>query len=380
MSSLIGQSPSFTVSEFVAIFNQSLEMMYPQITIVGELSNFRVSKGKWVYFDLKDEFSSVKFFGTVYALPGPLEDGITCEVVGRPRLHNQFGFSVNYESVRAVGEGSIKKAQTLLLKKLEAEGLFAPERKRSLPYPPQRIGLVTSGESAAIADFRKIMSARWPSLQIELVDTLVQGAQAPAAIVAAIQQFNMMSEPPEVLVIIRGGGSADDLAAFSEESVVRAVAASRIPTMVAIGHENDTSLAELVADVRASTPSNAAELLVPDAAYELASMVKMRDNLAHQMRQIIAAERDYIATQSVEVTASFKTLAQRALRELEHARSLLAALDPSLPLQQGYVRLKDKTGVLIKTAAQFRSQKSDVFTIEFIDGQNQIRRVKEGDL
>lgn len=118
---MIGQNPTFTVSEFVAIFNQSLEMMYPQVVITGELSNFRVSKNRWVYFDLKDGYSSVKFFGSVHALPGPLEDGITCEVIGRPRLHNQFGFSVNFEAVRAVGEGSLRKAQDLLFKKLEKQ-------------------------------------------------------------------------------------------------------------------------------------------------------------------------------------------------------------------------------------------------------------------
>lgn len=370
---MIGQAPTLTVNEFVAVFNQSLEMMYPQITIVGELSNFRVSKGKWVYFDLKDEFSSVKFFGTVYALPGPLEDGITCEVVGRPRLHNQFGFSVNYESVRAVGEGSIRKAQDLLLKKLESEGLFAPERKRTLPYPPERIGLITSGESAAIADFKKIIFKRWPMLRIELIDTLVQGAQAPAAIVAAVQQFNTMSNPPEVLVIIRGGGSADDLAAFSEEAVVRAVAASRIPTMVAIGHESDTSLAELVADKRASTPSNAAELLVPDALHERTALQDVRGHILHQLDQIINVERRYLQDNTKELDRSLRLIMGRALQDVANAKNLLRALDPLAPLKQGYVRVRDAEGRKIKTAQQFTKSKSDVFELQFIDGERLIR-------
>lgn len=374
---MIGQAPTLTVSEFVAVFNQSLEMMYPQITIVGELSNFRVSKGKWVYFDLKDEFSSVKFFGAVYALPGPLEDGITCEVVGRPRLHNQFGFSVNYESVRAVGEGSIRKAQDLLFKKLESEGLFAADRKRSLPYPPEHIGLVTSGESAAIADFKKIISKRWPMLQVELIDTLVQGNQAPAAIVAAVQQFNTMSNPPEVLVVIRGGGSTDDLAAFSDESVVRAIAASRVPTMVAIGHESDTSLAELVADMSASTPSNAAELLVPDVAHERAVVRSIRDHVAHQLNQIIAAERMYIRNKTNELDRSLWTVMDRALQDIQNTKNLLKALDPLAPLRQGYVRVSDDEGHKIKTADDFVNSKSTVFDLQFIDGKKRVRAERD---
>ncbi len=370
---LIGQSPSFTVSEFVAIFNQSLEMMYPQIAVVGELSNLRVSKGKWVYFDLKDEYSSVKFFGTIYNLPGPLEDGITCEVIGRPRLHNNFGFSINFDSIRAVGEGSIRKAQDLLFKKLETEGVFAPERKRALPYPPQRIGLVTSAESAAITDFRKIMTARWPSLIIELVDTLVQGAQAPAAIVAAIQKFNTMSNPPEVLVIIRGGGSADDLAAFSEESVVRAVAASRIPTLVAIGHENDTSLAELAADMRASTPSNAAELLVPSIVSELAIVGTVRKQLDGELQQIIKHEQVYIENQTQELNGALNSVLNASQQHIVHATALLKALDPLAPLQHGYALIRDISEQLITSWRQLDASPSDVFSLQFTDRKKQIR-------
>ncbi|MGI9027647.1 MAG: exodeoxyribonuclease VII large subunit [Candidatus Saccharimonadales bacterium] len=373
---MIGQNPSFTVSEFVAIFNQSLEMMYPQIAVVGELSNFRVSKGKWVYFDLKDEHSSVKFFGTVFNLPGPLEDGITCEVVGRPRLHNNFGFSINVDSLRAVGEGSIRKAQDLLLKKLETEGLFAPERKRQLPYPPRRIGLITSAESAAIADFRKIMTARWPSLQIELIDTLVQGAQAPSAIVSAVHKFNSLSDPPEVLVVIRGGGSADDMAAFSEESVVRAVAASRIPTLIAIGHENDVSLAELAADMRASTPSNAAELLVPNAQHELEVVNQSKALLSTQLQRIIQDEQQQLVDQQTQFRESLQAVAQSSSQQLSHAEILLKALDPLLPLTLGYTLVRTTKGRHIKSARQLKASGADVFSLQFTDEKMQIRTVE----
>lgn len=370
---MIGESPGFSVSEFVAVFNQSLEMMYPQVAVTGEISNFRVSKGKWVYFDLKDEFSSVKFFGTVFSLPGPLEDGITCEVFGRPRLHNKFGFSVNYDRIRPVGEGSLKKARDLLLRKLETEGLFAPERKRPLPYPPRRIGLVTSGESAAIADFRKIIAARWPRLAIELIDTPVQGAAAPPAILAAVQEFNMKSDPPEVLVLIRGGGSADDLAAFSEESVVRAVAASRIPTLVAIGHENDLSLAELAADKRASTPSNAAELLVPDAAHELAVVKNSNKVLVDLLLGTFKREKDLAEQKTEKLNHLIESIITACSHELANKKVLLGALDPRQPLKQGYALVRSAKGRHIKKAAQLSI--SEVFSIEFTDDKKQARLV-----
>lgn len=368
---MIGQNPAFSVSEFVAVFNQSIEMMYPQVAIIGEMANFRVSNGRWVYFDLKDEGASVKFFGTVYKLPGPMEDGIICEVTGRPYLHNLYGFSVQISAIRPIGEGSLKRAQDLLLKKLEAEGLFEESRKRGLAYPPVSIGLITSAESAAIADFKKIISARWPSLEIELIDTLVQGAGAPTAIIEAIHEFNMRSNQPEVLVIIRGGGSPEDLAAFSDERVVRAVAASRIPTMVAIGHENDISLAELAADRRASTPSNAAELLVPDMWHE-------RDIITNYGRELDAAFKDLVKDEKRFLADSFQRLEDilhsafiQQEQDLANKRMLLQALSPYSPLQQGYALVRDAGGRHIRKAGQLR--KSKLFSLEFTDGKLQAR-------
>src|SRR5665213_485264 len=141
------------------------------------------------------------------------------KVRGQPRLHQLYGFSVNVMSIRPAGEGTIKRAAQLLQAKLAAEGLFEESRKRALPYPPARIGLVTSKQSAAYADFIKVLNARWRGVNIELIDVQVQGEVAPAQIAAAIEQFNAQAEPPETLVIIRGGGSAEDLAAFSTEQV-----------------------------------------------------------------------------------------------------------------------------------------------------------------
>lgn len=329
------------VSEFVALLNQTYDYVFPGVTIVGELANLRVSKGKWVYFDLKDEESSVKFFGTIYMLPGPIEDGMLMQVRGTPHMHNTYGFSVNVERMQPAGEGSIRRAAELLTAKLQAEGLFDDSRKRPLPYPPTRIGLITSGQSAAYADFTKILGDRWGGMEIEHIDVQVQGDVAPDQVVAAIGRFNTLADPPEVLVIIRGGGSADDLAAFSTEAVTRAVAASRIPTLVAIGHEIDISLAELAADKRASTPSNAAELLTPDKQAVLRELNRQAKELSTFINELIADETR-LWSQSMDET---EKVIERMLKDnqyhLKQAQLLLEALSPQAALKRGYAIVRN---------------------------------------
>ena len=336
-------NPEVSVGELVALVNQTFDYAYPSITVTGELANLRVSKGKWLYFDLKDEYASVKFFGTVYMLPGPLEDGMLLKVTATPRLHNLYGFSMNVKSIQPAGEGSIKKAAELLQAQLTKEGLFDLARKRALPYPPRRIGLITSRQSAAYADFTKIVDARWGGLDISVIDVQVQGEPAPRQIVAAIEQFNAMAEPPEVLILIRGGGSAEDLAAFSTEQVTRAVAASRVPTMVAIGHEVDLSLAELAADQRASTPSNAAELLVPDRQHELRVLQDAKQHLGRLLRQSLADCQTTLAHSTQLLEQAWKQLAADQRRQLDLKRQLLIAYDPSAALKRGYAILRDGT-------------------------------------
>jgi exodeoxyribonuclease VII large subunit len=330
----------------VALLNQTLEYAYPSIVIVGELANLRVSKGKWLYFDLKDELSTVKFFGTVYMLPGPLEDGMLVRVRGVPRLHNQYGFSVNVQSIQPTGEGSIKKAAELLRAKLAAEGLFDTERKRLLPYPPERIGLITSAQSAAYADFVKILNARWGGMDVQLVDVQVQGDAAPAQIVEAIEQFNELADPPEVLILIRGGGSPEDLAAFSTEHVTRAVAASRVPTLVAIGHEVDLSLAELAADQRASTPSNAAELLVPDKKQELQTLKEYRRSLRQLVLGSLQSARQELKHQGVQLGQITSGVLKHQRVHLDGQLQLLSALSPVSVLARGYAIVRSGSKVV----------------------------------
>lgn len=354
------------VSEFVAVFNQTISYAYPSITIEGELSSLRVSKNRWLYFDLKDDESSVKFFGTVYQLPGPLEDGMVLRVTGTPQLHPRFGFSINVQSIQLAGEGTIKKAAKLLESKLRAEGLFDPSRKRSLPYPPSSIGLITSGQSAAYADFIKIINARWQGLDIKLFDVQVQGQDSPTQIAQAFEYFNSHAEPPEVLVITRGGGSADDLQAFNTEQVVRAVAASRIPTVVAIGHEVDMSLAELAADMRASTPSNAAELLVPDKKHELIQLKSLRTQLSDSLQQTLRHARQQLRNFSEQSLLHLTQLVSAQRQMLSSHQVLLNAMNPSNVLKRGYALVR-KNGKLVRSANSVKP--GDNVYIQIADGQ-----------
>jgi len=352
-------------ADFVALLNQTLEFAYPSVVIEGELSSFRVSKNRWVYFDLQDELASVKFFGTVYNLPGPLEDGLKIRVVGSPRLHPRFGFSVNISSISPVGEGSIKKAADLLAAKLQAEGLFDEARKRRLPEIPATIGLITASNSAAYADFIKILNERWGGAEIQLADVYVQGAQAPLQIVRAVEYFNELSSLVDVLVITRGGGSAEDLASFSDERVVRAVAASRIPTLVAVGHEIDTSLAELAADLRASTPSNAAQLLVPSRSETIAGLAVARKSLGEVLIQRIQeAAREARASREY-LTSQVNLLLSDRLKMIETTQKLMSVFDPRTALKRGYA-IVSKQGRNIASVKQLKA--GDNLGIQLSDG------------
>jgi exodeoxyribonuclease VII large subunit len=354
----------FGVSDFAAVLNQTLEFAYPSVVIEGELANFKVSKGKWVYFDLKDEYASVRFFGSVYNLPGPLEDGMMLQVRGAPRLHPQFGFSVTVQNIQPVGEGSIRKAADLLAAKLQKEGLFDESRKRGLPYAPARIGLIASDESAAYADFNKILNERWSGVEIDLVNVQVQGESSPGQIITALDLLNQQAEV-EVIVMTRGGGSPEDLAAFSTEQVVRAVAASRIPTLVAIGHEVDVSLAELAADQRASTPSNAAQMLVPDRREVAAALMHARMQLASALTSPLFELRQDIKSMSTDLAQNLKRIERNALHDLRLKQQLLNAFSPEQILKRGYAIIR-QSGKVIRSAQLL--DKNGAVDIQFADG------------
>lgn len=336
----------FTPTDFVAAVNQTMDFAYPRVTIEGEMANVRVSRGKWVYFDIKDEYSSVKCFGTVYMLPGPIEEGLMVRVVASPRLHPLYNFSLNIQSVLPIGEGSIKRASDLLMVKLSKEGIFDESKKRPLPVVPQNIGLVTSGESAAYADFIKIVNQRWVGTKIMHCDVMVQGEQAITDIVNAIAKLNQIADSPEVIVITRGGGSVDDLAVFSSEQIVRAVAGSRIPTLVAIGHEVDISLAELAADFRASTPSNAAESLTPDKNTIKKDLSLSSKRLKDYTSNIIRTHLDSFRGVTLEFRRALEISMQMASQTLARQAELLEVLNPSSALKRGYAIIRSGRGVI----------------------------------
>lgn len=353
------------VSDFVALTNQTLEYAYPNVTIRGELANFRVSKNKWVYFDLKDESASVRFFGTVFQLSSPLEDGMLLVVQGTPRLHPLYGFSITISNVRPEGEGTIRRAAELLKTKLEAEGLFDESRKRPLPYPPRRIGLVTSTESAAYADFIKVLNGRWHGVTVEVADVQVQGEVAPEQIAEAIEYFSRQALPPDVVVVTRGGGSAEDLYAFSTELVTRTVAASRVPTLVAIGHEIDVSLAELAADKRASTPSNAAELLVPHYTDVLQQLHEAEFRLHEPLRNILRSQQQELGRSGDTLRRLLTAAIAREQRELATNQELLDALNPRAVLRRGYA-IVHADGKLVRSRTQL--QRGDIVKVDVTDG------------
>lgn len=362
---MANQDIELSVSEFVALLNQTLEFAFSGVLITGEMANLRVSKNRWVYFDLKDENSTVKFFGTIYQLPGPLEDGMMVKVRGLPKLHNLYGFSVNIINIQLAGEGSIKRAAQLLEAKLKSEGLFEDSRKRPLMYPPSRIGLITSKQSAAYADFIKIINSRWRGIDINLIDVQVQGEVSPSQITSAIDQFNSLAEPPDVIIIIRGGGSPEDLAAFNTEQVTRAVAGSRVPTLVAIGHEIDLSLAELVADRRASTPSNAAELLVPDRQTVLKNLIVSLHQLTLagdiQLKSVKKELVEYVLNLSESVDSHLSEYS----RYLTNSSRILNILNPESILQRGYAIVRSRREI-IKHSKQLKS--GDIVNIQLAKG------------
>lgn len=335
------ENVQLTVSDFLALVNQTLEYAYPTVSVVGEVSEFRVSQGKWVSFKLKDAGGIVDCFMAIYQLRIPLEDGMKVMVVAAPRVNAKWGkFSLNIRAVKPVGEGSIKKGFELLKAKLEAEGLFAPERKRVLPRVPSRVGVITSTESAAYADFCKIINERWGGLEVEVAHTQVQGDPAADQIIRAINYFNNLEKLPEVLIIIRGGGSAEDLMTFNDELLAREIASSRIPTLVGVGHEVDHTLADMVADRRAATPTNAAEILVPDRNEIIRAAHQRSESLGHQLIQAID---QHSARTKEQLQTAFQRIRERLDDHFERLASLRLVISQANPdniLRRGYALLR----------------------------------------
>lgn len=254
----------FSVAEYVEYLNG---VLYERDAVVeGEISEYKINQQKWIFFKVKDEQATLECFSTVFKLRLPLEDGMRVRVYGRPRIYAKTGkFSLSVEWAEPAGEGALKRSFELLKAELEKEGLFAAERKRPLPRFPDKIGLIASRESAAYGDFTKILGQRFGGLEVYLYHVQVQGISAAADIQQAFAYFNAHHKELgiSVIALVRGGGSIEDLAAFNSREVAYAVFGSAVPVIAGVGHEQDETIADFVADVRASTPSQAAELLVP---------------------------------------------------------------------------------------------------------------------
>src|SRR5437870_8451999 len=255
----------WTVSELTARIRDLLAKNFTDISVKGEISNCRAAQSGHIYFTLKDERAQVRcvyFKQQQRGIKFRPEDGLQITVRGSISVYEQRGeYQIYVEKIDLVGQGALQLAFEQLKKRLEAEGLFDASRKKPLPLLPSRIGIVSSPKGAAVRDVVRILTRRFPNVHLMLYPVRVQGEGAAEEIVKALKFFNK-GKLVDVLILARGGGSMEDLWSFNEEIVARAIFASEIPVISGVGHETDFTIADFVADVRASTPSAAAELVV----------------------------------------------------------------------------------------------------------------------
>lgn len=360
------KTPLLAVSDFIALTNQTLEYAYSNVAVEGEVSGFKVNQGKYVFFDLKDASGSVGCFMTVWQLRQPIEDGMKVIVTATPKLTDWGKFSLTVQAIRPSGEGNIKRSFELLKEKLAGEGLFDAERKRQLPEVPRSIAVISSTQAAGYADFIKILNDRWGGVNVAVAHVQVQGRDAPDQIIRALQYFNMQKILAEAIVIVRGGGSLDDLSAFNDELLVREIAKSPIPTVVGIGHETDITLADLVADVRAATPSNAAQLIVPDKNEVIRGMWRRVEGLTIQLTKEVDSSKEQLVVRLEQAVHAIKRREELYAHQLSYKKQILAELDPMKVLGRGYaiVRGALKTGETIEIEMSSTITKAEVIHVK----------------
>jgi len=368
-----------SITELTHRVRRSLEDEFDHVAVVGEVSNLRRPASGHLYLTLKDagaQIAAVLWRSTAMRLRFDLEDGMEVVATGALTVYEPRGtYQIIISSIRPKGLGALQLAFLQLKDKLEKEGLFRPEHKKPLPYLPSCVGVVTSSSGAAIHDILTVISRRFPPAHVVLRPVRVQGQGAAAEVAQAIADFNEWGGA-DVLIIGRGGGSLEDLWAFNEEAVARAIHASRIPTISAVGHEIDVTIADFVADRRALTPSEAAEIVLPKLEDLIETLDGLRGRLGAALRARLDLARERLRRlrasyafrapldrirlheQRLDELGSAATLAIR--RRLESCRERLAtaagrlgALSPLRVLERGYSitrRLDD--GRVVRRASQ----------------------------
>ena len=343
----------------------------PTLWVEGEITELRRQE-RWqtVFFTLKDPADGSSLPVGMQrrqfdALRLDLENGERVHVYGRPALFQRRAtFSFRALSIERFGLGEHLAALERLRRKLAAEGLFDQARKRPLPRFPRRVGLVTGNDAAAKRDVLTAIETRFPPARVLVAETYVQGPRAAAAIAETLRAVCAAPEV-DVVVVARGGGSFEDLLPFSDERLVRAIASCPIPVVTAVGHERDTPLCDLAADARASTPSSAARLVVPDLDELLQALERAREALARSVRSTLARSGDRLERSRERLQAAPLLLVERRRAGLEQAAGRLRALSPRATLERGYAVVRTE-GALVRSVQEV--EPGDPIGIEVADG------------
>jgi exodeoxyribonuclease VII large subunit len=370
-----------------------------RIWVEGQIAEAK-KRGNTVFITLRDPIAavSVQVISTrqTFEVTNPPE-GARVVVFAKPDFNASRGsFALTALEIRAVGIGELLARLEHLRKSLAAEGLFGRERKRSLPFLPNVIGLICGRESAAQRDVQENAQRRWPAVRFRIEQTAVQGTSAAGEVIAALQRLD--ADPDvDVIVIARGGGSLEDLLPFSDEALIRAVAASRTPVVSAIGHEQDTPLLDYVADLRASTPTDAAKRIVPDVSEQLALIQELRNRMtrcvkgwldretawlqAVRSRPAIADPVREVERQAEQVDAlvsrarqSLHASLNRAADDVAHTRARLLALSPAATLKRGYAIVQAGDGSVVRAASAVGADEE--LTLRFAEDQLTVRAVR----
>ncbi len=372
------EPPIFSVGEINALVRELLEDEFGDVQVTGELSNVRVHTSGHVYFRLKDaeaQLAAVCFRGDARTIDFKMEDGV--QVVARGRLtvyEAQGAYQLVARAIEPAGRGDLERAYRLLVARLQAEGLFDEARKRPLPRFPARVAVITSPTGAAIRDILSTLQRRFPCTEVLFVPVQVQGEQAPPDIVRALDAVSARGDA-DVVIVGRGGGSIEDLWAFNDEAVARAIHRCTVPVISAVGHESDVTIADLVADRRAATPTMAAEIAVPEGAdvarrldaIEAAMLSRVRARLDGARSRVTELLRSYAlgrvrgriehAMQALDFSsARLQQSVRTGLRDrsarLESLVARMGALDPREVMRRGYAVCTDPGGRVIRGALQ----------------------------